>query len=285
MKAKKTLLFLSVVPILFSCGEASIAGDYSFQLGKDTGTHFGANLKLTDESFAHDTRDDLKKFNLTISIKNGGEEQGGVAADLLSIFKDTEGKATIPGYYAPTDEILKSGERKITVGLDFNYIVEKTVAVLKEQTGKELDIDPSSLGDLNDSNIIEGLLFATVLKDTVNFYIPVSPDDALLQLYWYGIDLRIRPSGLIDLLIETEAETSDESVSVVSNETSQETSGTEEEAEKFIEVVEVTAHEPGTTPTADDVAKINETFATDHKGCMVTTFRAFHQVKLGLSKK
>ena len=51
MKFKKTSIFLvSLLSLLTSCGNKSIAGTYGFQMGKEKGTHFGFSLTLTEEA-------------------------------------------------------------------------------------------------------------------------------------------------------------------------------------------------------------------------------------------
>ena len=80
-------------------------------------------------------------------------------------------------------------------------------------------------------------------------YIPVSFDDVYYQLYWYGKDIKIN-------------------------------------IEQFdISIVDVTPHDLGTHPKAEEIEAINKTFETEHQGCLISTFRDFNQVKMGLIKK
>ena len=86
--------------------------------------------------------------------------------------------------------------------------------------------------------------------DSKNFYfnIPVSMDDLYLQLYWYGIDIH-NDSGNVE---------------------------------------EVTAHEIGTHPTAEDITTIDAIYYGKHKDSKneeYIHFRDFHSVEIGLAKK
>lgn len=249
MKLKKLGLLLSTVPLLFSCGNQSVVGTYGFQLGKEAGTHFGAYLTLKDE--AYQPEPGMSKFELTVSIKNGSEEEEGFMKDLLNIFDDGTGKKVLPGYYQVTDfDNKKLGGREMKIGLDFVYMVDKIKASYKEITGEDLNVTEADLAALNDSKIIQSLLDASYAADTVNIFIPVSISDAFLQLYWYGIDVRVNMADL----------------------------------ENMVTVYDSPKHDRGTEPTAQDVAAIKEQYAADHAGCLVSEFRAYHRVKLGLQR-
>ena len=93
-------------------------------------------------------------------------------------------------------------------------------------------------------------LLVTTYVDSKSFYftIPVSFDDLYLQLYWYGYDVH-----------------NDEG--------------------KFIEV---TKHDLGTHPTAEEIAEIDAVYYGHHKdfdGYQDLHFRDYHTVTIGLSKK
>ena len=248
MKKNKLGLLLSVVPLLIGCGNQSYAGVYGFQLGKEAGTHFGAFLTLKDDAYT--TEPGMKQFELSISIKTGSQEDEGVFTNLLTILDDGTGKKVLPGYYSVTNaENKKLQGKEMKIGLDFVYIVDKVKAFYREITGEDITFDDQDLKDLNNSALIQGLLDASYAGNVVNFFIPVSLEDALLQLYWYGVDIRI------NIL-----------------------------ADDPIQVFDTTPHERGTEPTDADIASIKDQFATDHKDCLVPEFRVFHRVKLGLTK-
>ena len=268
---KKLALFFASVPLLVSCANGSIAGTYGFQLGKDTGTHFGMFLALSDEAFVPEQGDEtqyeegLKKFDFTISVNMGDDEgDAGTASvidNILDYFRDDDGNAVIPGYYKLTDETNPKGERRIKLGISFNYIAEKIAKAAKEEG--DTDINTDDLNMLNNAAIIQNLLCATYKDETVNIYVPVSLEDLYYQLYWYGTDLHIS--------IDLDAEDISDLIKIT--------------------IVEVTKHDFGTLPTKDEVAAINQTYKQDHSNCTLpfvdvyNEFRLFHQIKLGLSKK
>ena len=263
MKFKKLGLLFASVPLLVSCAPKSIAGTYGFQLGKETGTHFGMFMHLSDTPFQPDPEDatvyeeGLKKFEFTISVNmSKDDEQSSSAIDsILDYFKDEDGNASIPGYYKLVDETNPKGERRVKLGISFKYIVDKAAAITKEETGE--DVDTSTFNDLNDSKIIQNLLCATYKDNTFNVYIPVSVQDLYYQLYWYGTDLKIKfdpaAEDIADIL--------------------------------SFDIVETEAHPFGTLPTKAQIDKINETFKAEHESCMFTEYKLFHQIKLGLTKK
>ena len=263
MKFKKLFLFFALTPLLVSCANKSIAGTYGFQLGKETGTHFGITLALTDTAFAPEQGDEtvyedgLKRFEFSVSAKmSESDEQSSSAIDsILDYFKDSDGNATIPGYYKLTDDVSRSGERRIKLGISFKYVADKLASIVKEETGK--DVDSTQFNELNNSSIIQNLLCATYKDDTVNVYIPVSFNDLYYQLYWYGTDIKITFDP------------------------------TKESIEEMIDfdIIEVTPHQFGTYPTKEEIAQINETFIPAHEGALFTEFKTFYQIKLGLMKK
>ena len=278
MNFGKKCLLLAGLPVLMSCGESTIAGTYGFQLGKETGTHFGASLVLSDDEFPSTKESGLKKFDLFISIKNGTDDDS-TFANILSYFQDESGDTKVLGYYKDTGEKTKSGENLLIFGLDFKYIYERFADVYQEMMGTPTTITMDDLEGLNNSKVINNLLISTYAKETVNMLIPVSVQDAILQLYWYGVDVRIDYANILGL-IASDGESEQASSSEESS------SGSEKEDEgSLIEVYDVPKHEPGTLPTAEDVEEINKTYTETHKTCYVSSFRIFHQVKLGLSKK
>ena len=241
-----------MIPLLASCGTSSIAGTYYFQLGKEQGTHFGVYLYLTDEAYVPGQDEDIgdesfKKFTFDASVQFPIEEEGSASEAIENILKYFPNG--IPGYYRLTDEKNSKGEARIKVGLNYHDVYDAFKQMYKDTTGEELPVDEETLEELNNSTLVQSLLYTTYKDNTVNMYIPVSIDDVYYQLYWYGKDVRIN-------------------------------------FEQFeIEIVDVTAHALGTHPKPEEVEQINQTFAQEHQGCMFTSFRDFNQVKMGLIKK
>lgn len=265
MNFKKVGLVLSVVPFLFGCTKKSIAGTYSFQMGKETGTHFGLFLNLKDEAYDEEEMEEkgLKEFELSFDMKNGkDDEDSPLIQDIIDIFKDKDGKASILGYYKLLEEKNRSGENRLKLGISFGYIVAK----IEENFGIELDDDDRrEIDKLGDVQIIQKLLYATYKDNLVNIYIPVSVEDALFQLYWYGIDIQFKHSDPAD-----------------------------PDSPSHLEVVYMEGedvHDFGTNPTQEDVDKINLTYPDNHAVFEELDFfeihaeyRNFHQVKMGLTK-
>ncbi len=241
-----------MIPLLVSCGTSSIAGTYYFQLGKEQGTHFGVYLYLTDEAYIPEQNEDIgdesfKKFTFDASVQFPNTEEGSTAEaieNILKYFPDG-----IPGYYRLTDEKNSKGESRIKVGINYHDVYDTFKQVYKDITGEDFPIEEETLELLNNSMIVQSLLYTTYKDNTVNMYIPVSIDDVYYQLYWYGVDIQVN-------------------------------------LEQFdIKVVDVTKHDLGTHPKPEEVKAINADFATTHQGCVFTSFRDFNQVKMGLMKK
>ena len=265
MSFKKILLFILMLPLLVSCGTDSIAGVYVFQMGKEAGTHFNVTLNLKNDEYKTEsfTEPGFKKFDFSVNIKMGTEEiEEGSITEILSYFADENGTALVPGYYKATDKTDAKGEQILKIGIEFSYIINKAKEIYKKQTGEDLPDDISDGADsLNDSDLIQSLLYTSYKDNTVNFYIPVSGADAILQLYWYGVDVQMYYEDPTDI------------------------TSFKMGIEKSID------HDYGTTPTTEDVAEINKTFPQKHNALLGifqlqdNLYRPFHQVKLGLTKK
>ena len=275
MNLRKTIaLFGCTIPTLLSCNAASIAGTYSFQLGKEEGTHIGVYLNLTDNEYKKDEaeqkilEDGLKDFTISLSYKMpDGEGTASAINDILEIFVDKTGKAVIPGYYKRTGSLTKNGEDILKFGFNFDYMVDKFVDVFNKERAEGTDpISREDFQPILDTlytetavRVIQSIAYSTYKENAVNIYIPVSLDDAYYQLYWYGVDVKINLSL-------------DVGVPLIEFDTS------------------IPQHDFGTKPTKEDIDKINETFKEDHKDCelpgfnVYDSYRGFNQVKLTLTK-
>ena len=86
--------------------------------------------------------------------------------------------------------------------------------------------------------------------------IPVGEIDAIYQLYWYGIDVVFTSGDGFKIKESTYG-----------------------------------VHEPGTHPTAEDVAEINKTYGTEHEdfatitGLNLSTYRDYHTLGMGMVKR
>ena len=256
MKLKKLLIVGSMLPLITSCGNNSIAGTYAFQMGKEKGTHFGLFLNLTDEVYKdqNENTTDFKQmtFSFNVSFPEGDSEEAQAEMNsILDYFKDENGNFSLKGYYKLSDEFNKAGEQRLIMGFYFFYFLDKFEDVYKSLTDEELSQEmKNTLNILNEPDLIQSIMYATYSKDGVNAYIPVSIEDVYYQLYWYGYDVQVN------------AETYD--INLVKLETK---------------------HDFGTNPTKADVAEINKTFEETHKDFAITTYRAFNDLKLTLLKK
>ena len=133
------------------------------------------------------------------------------------------------------------------------YRVNKEEKVYGET---RLNVGVSILGEYEiPENITDSIFLASITSQYVNFYLPVSFEDLQFQLYWYGFDLNIANFFGDDA------------------ENKEGTSPTDTPEGK---------HPVGTHPTKEDVELINQHYSNDHDG---KTFRDFHVLKLGLTKK
>ena len=255
MKTKKILTLGCLLPLITSCGKNPVVGTYAFQMGKEKGTHFGLYLDLSNDDFTEIEKIvGYKKMNFSFNAsfpEGDSEEMVQVISTFLGFLKDENSKDyTVEGYYQVTDEKNKSGEKRMKVGFSFDYLLDTVLELYKSIKGSDMDEDQQDIIDtFNDISLIESVIYTTYATNEVNMYVPVSMEDLYYQLYWYGYDIKINE------------ETYD------------------------VNIANVTPHDAGTIPTADDVAEINKTFIVDHVGMKFTTYRAFNVLKLTLIKK
>lgn len=263
MKLRKLLSLFMILPFLMSCNTSDISGTYGFQLGKDTGTHFGVFLDLTNNVFEPENVEEkgFKQFDLSLNVKiASGDEASTIESILAALTDETTGEASIPGYYKLTDQKNKKGESRLKVGFDFLTIVTRISSYFEKMYDKPLDIEAvtDELSILNNSSLIQSLLYVTHKDDYVYFYIPVSEADAFYQVYWYGYDIRVSPDDDPDSIIPFN-----------------------------IEIVEVTKHDFGSHPTQAEIDEINLTFADLHPYFSddMAKFRDYNSVRTGLNKR
>lgn len=211
--------------MLIGCVGNDYTGTYVFQMGKSKGTHLGASLELTKEVFDTTNPNRGNKFVFTIDISSSESSPD----SMLSILNNIN---PLTGFYKIDTENKIYNENSLDIG----------ITVLGEY---EL---PQELTDL--------IFSANITSSAVTFYIPVSVNDLMYQLYWYGYDLNIQK------IIEDY------------------TSGTEP-SESSVATPEGT-HPRGTHPTQEDIDTINAHYPDEHNGNL---YRDFHVLKLGLTKE
>ena len=237
---------------LASCGNNGYAGKYSFQMGKQSGSHITASVELTEDPVAYNGVTYGKALAFFLQAKMSSDEESSVfdaslaSSEVASIPGDGEDGEdgsfddgfldgiedvvmdllsegiTLPGYYEVAEEI-ENGRNRLMIG--FN---------LGELLGFEL---PSEFNIGHEE--IEKLIYSEIDSKSVYLTFPVSYNDIKFQLYWYGDDI------LAD-------------------------GGNQPEA-----------HALNTHPTKEDIAKINETYPLTHDG---ESYRDFHVISMSLKR-
>ena len=252
--AKAHALLLVAATLLTSCSKDSIAGTYSFQMGKESGTHFGIHLKLTDKYTTiesdPETTKKYKECDLTFSIKLGDDTDSFASIlELIATLLGQEGdRITINGYYYKGNQVDRDGAIEIKLGVDSSFFKKIFDGVELPQDIEFPVLDPET---------IEKVVYTTYASNTVTMNIPVSEIDVIYQLYWYGIDFTY----------------------------------SEADGFKIVHLPEEKVHNPGSHPTATDIETINQTYGTDHQafsqkfGLDLSTYRDYYTLAMGLVKK
>ena len=253
MKGLTTLLFTASM-LLTACNKNGIAGKYGFQMGKEQGTHFGIYLELTNNYVTLDSEPDVtnkyKECIYSFALKQGDDEESesvSSVVDLIGTFLGQEDKdiVTVPGYYYQGEHIGRSKEYELKMGIDFKFLKER--------------LDDIDDGDLEfpvlSPDTVEKIVYTKYSKNMVTMYIPVSEQDIIFQLYWYGIDITYN---------------SEDGVRINKD---------------------VTPHPVGSHPTKEEVAEINQTYGTAHKELAdlinidLSTYRDYYTLAMGLIKQ
>ena len=233
-----SLFFLS----LTSCGGQGYLGKYSFQMGRDKGVHVAATIELTNEDVLEQENVIGKAFTFTVDLQTKEEktEEPGEYDFLIGILYTALGDGTcVKGYYR-VGEVYKNEKHVLHLGFSINESVKDLIRTIIEDETADVELRPE---------LIEKIVFSTI--DTTTLYItaPVSGDDLLYQLYWYGYDIYQDENEIyrIDYLPEEKK------------------------------------HDIGSHPTSDEVALINSDtqYKERHKD---TTYRDYHTLSLGLIK-
>ena len=205
MKFPKLFIGLSLLLSLVGCSSngGSIAGEYRFQLGPDTGTYTAIKLEMSNESAGVEDIPSAKKFTLRFILS--GESMDAESL-LAALFKDMQepkyaplmnGTSSEPTSEQPSQEATASSSV-----VEDKYIMQGYYYTdgqrLKEGEVVHLGLNVFGLFEV-DPSITEKLLYATYGGDVINVVIPVSIDDLFLQLYWYGY----RISTIEDLINPT----------------------------------------------------------------------------------
>ena len=257
---KKRLFVLSLTPMLLaSCVGHGVAGTYSFQLGKEEGSHMAAFLRLSNEDFVYkdeQTQEETikgKKYELELSMDFGVEDLFGPTTELEGIPQEDEGtpsegeETPSEGGETPSEDEDTPEEESFKLNGYYN------LGESFRDGSTELKLGITLTGELElltiEDEIVESIVYSTINGDSVSIAIPVSVVDLALQLYWYGYDF---------------------------------------DFETF-EFVDAPKHQKGTHPTVDEIKAINDAgFGKHHKVPFVDTpltFRDYNTVHIGLTKE
>ena len=203
MKRRISLLLASVPLLLSSCsGGFSPYGTYEFRLGKTDGSHLAITVDLSNEDYEakQGTKKMLLGFDLGSEFSiakmiDGYEEKYPLFADILERLKDTvKDIKEIEFYYSILDIETKTGKR-VAIGSDFlTKIIKDTFPEIAEQIEEYLGSDALDLKP----EILRYLFTAYINSKTFTFQLPVSQDEIMMQLAWYGKYVS-SDSGITDL--------------------------------------------------------------------------------------
>ena len=197
---KLTLLGMMTTMLLSSCSGFDPAGTYQFRLGKTGGSHLEVTAVLTNDAYPN--VEGARKMKLSADL--GDEmspsallEQYGedlpILMPIISIIEEEIKKMDgIDMYYSLTDYSSEKYGTRLALGTD---VIISHLKSLEEQYPviKEL----LDLLKLKDEDFIitpersKYFFNAYINNKTLTFQIPVSMDDAKMQMLWYGKSDRI----------------------------------------------------------------------------------------------
>ena len=188
MEKRKALLVTTVLAslALASCGEKSYHGTYQFQMGKQSESHIGIYMDLTGDSIQVEINEEkvtMEKFTLKFSAPTSEASKEGVGAFISSFENGLYG-----GYKIEYDAEKNENHLTLAPVININDILEQ---VTSEEEGSSSSEESSSTSEefTIPSDFIDDILIATYDNDTINVTVPVSLNDLMFQLYWYGFDL------------------------------------------------------------------------------------------------
>ena len=192
MKKSKTLLISTVLAALSltSCGKESYYGTYQFQMGKKTDAHIGIYMDLTGDNIEVELdgeKTNMEKFNLKLSIpeQTTPEENASLVGGLLTFFED----GLFGGY--KIQYIQEKDENHLTLVpvIDLNKLMEFVAEKTGEETSSSSGESSSQEEFVIPSDFIDDVLIATYKGEKIDVTVPVSLNDLMFQLYWYGFDI------------------------------------------------------------------------------------------------
>lgn len=229
MKKKLFNPLILVGVLLTGCSSNAIYGTYSFQMGKDNGFHLKAQMVLSKEDYQKDDVIDGKQFTFTLDIGSTPQEDKNSMnrydkaildsnnedsdIDISSLISFLPNPFSLEGHYSLGEKTSK-GRRKLNLSFTILDDIEDLLDII--------------LGEENDSSeeIVNYLVYVEMSNSNIYFTIPVSLDDIIFQLYWYGYDI-------------------DNTEEIISR---------------------TTPHSFGSVPSLEDIELINQTYPSSHDG-------------------
>lgn len=177
---KKWLTLLATIGLASCNTNGDISGIYSFSMGKPESAHIGVYVNLTNE--AYQSVENAKKFTLSFDYSGNDSDE---INDLIETFHEIlglESEEALAGYYYKTNYTSKDGTR-IALGTD----------ILDTLLGGSFNASISS-------EIIEQAVTAYIDGNKLTIRVPVSGEDLLHQLTWYGCLININASEPEDMI-------------------------------------------------------------------------------------
>ena len=111
MNYKKSLVLLSIMPLLIGCANKGPYGEYTFQMGKAKDTHIAVSLKLTKDNYDESNADKGQKFELGLDLMTSDVEDS-----YSEILKEL---SPITGYYSIDKNVKVYDETRLNIGINF----------------------------------------------------------------------------------------------------------------------------------------------------------------------
>ena len=189
MKKKKALLIATMLAsiALTSCGEQTYHGTYQFQMGKQAGSHIGIYMDLTGDNIQVEVNKEkvnMEKFTLRFSTPTGDNNGQGLVGNFLSSFENG-----LSGGYK-IEYLAEKNENHLTLVPVIDISQLMAMAESSEEGDSSSQESTSSQEEfVIPSEYVDDILIATFDNNTINVTVPVSLNDLMFQLYWYGFDI------------------------------------------------------------------------------------------------
>lgn len=308
MKLKKLLFLLIGCLALSACGQQSFYGTYSFTLGNTKENAIGIEFILSSQVIDvpgpkttslllsnSQSSSDLYgvKRKLDVNLYTGGNKLSNLADatdmvikaigpdvmdvigltrdDLFSILSSFSIDEDGGLYYSLDERLTKDKGHRMRIGID-------SLAFFKDLPEEEREFYIALLSEISEA-LIEAIAVAFLNGNTLTVTIPVSLNDLLFQLCWYGLFINFNPTDLSTLAL------------INLNDPSTFPEGLEEDI-AFLpgaDGAQLFEDRIGTVPDVSIKRGVDEVFEMNHNYQHLFehfnyTFRAPHQVGLSLKK-